>query len=283
MALNIRPMGMEDLAFAAECTRAEGWVSENLDMLESFFLRDSESCLVAEEDGKQAGICIATDYGRYGFIGELIVRPEVRGRGIGAALLNEGVELLRKRGVETVYLDGVVKAVKLYERNGFRKVCRSWRFSGKLKGKISPRVRPMTIDDLEQVIELDKLYFEADRGFFLRSRFELFPELCIVSEQARGITGYLMGRGGETWVAAGPWLREGENRNPPELLYALASKAGDRTISMGILDSNSDACRLMRSLGFIAREDSPWRMATGKPGSLGANPKCMAVGSAAKG
>jgi predicted N-acetyltransferase YhbS len=283
MALKIRPMRLEDLAFAAECTKAEGWVSENLDTLESFILKDSESCLVAEEDGKRAGICIATDYGRSGFIGELIVRPEVRERGIGAALLNEGVALLLKRGVETVYLDGVVKAVELYERNGFRKVCRSWRFSGKLTGKISQRVRMMAIDDLDGVIEFDKLCFGADRGFFLQRRFELFPELCFVSAQERRITGYIMGRSGETWVAAGPWVREGGGSSPPDLLSALAVEAGGRMISLGILDSNSDACTLMQSLGFIARDDSPWRMARGKLGSLGVSPNCLAVGSAAKG
>ena len=89
--MNIRQMGMEDLCFAAECTSAEGWVSENIDVLESFYLNDPQGCLVAEENGRQLGICIATSYGTCGFIGEVIVRPEARGKGIGAALLNRGV------------------------------------------------------------------------------------------------------------------------------------------------------------------------------------------------
>ena len=100
-SITIRQMRKEDLTFAAECTKAEGWVSENRDMLDSFFLNDPEGCLVAEEDGRQVGICIATNYISYGFIGELIVRPDVRGVGIGTALLNKAVEFLKiKAGLD---------------------------------------------------------------------------------------------------------------------------------------------------------------------------------------
>ena len=128
-------MQKADLQFAAQCTSAEGWVSEDLTTLEGFFLNDPGGCLLAEADGQPIGICIATCYGSSGFIGELIVIPDVRGRGVGAALLNQAVRGLKERGVETVYLDGVLNAVPLYERNGFRKVCRSWRFSGIPKGE----------------------------------------------------------------------------------------------------------------------------------------------------
>jgi GNAT superfamily N-acetyltransferase len=281
--MDIRQMCMEDLSFAAECTSAEGWVSENIDVLESFYLNDPQGCLVAEENGRQLGICIATSYGTCGFIGEVIVRPEARGKGIGAALLNRGVSYLETRGAETVYLDGVLKAVELYERNGFRKICRSWRFSGRLPGKNSPRVRQMTKEHFEKVAELDKLYFGVDRRFFLQRRFAHFPELCKVSIEGKHITGYIMGRSGETWVSAGPWVREGTGSNPTELLEALAIEAGERPIGLGILQSNLQACDLVRALGFEAYEYSPWRMAWGKPGELGAALQCIAVGSAAKG
>jgi hypothetical protein len=211
------------------------------------------------------------------------VRPDVRGKGIGAALLTRGVGYLETRGAETVYLDGVLKAVELYERNGFRKICRSWRFSGQLPGKNSSRVLQMTKEHLEQVAELDKVYFGVDRRFFLQRRFAHFPELCKVSIEGKHITGYIMGRSGETWVSAGPWVREGTDSNPAELLEALAVEAGERSISLGILQSNLHACDLVRALGFEAHDDSPWRMARGKPGKLGATLQCMAVGSAAKG
>jgi hypothetical protein len=163
---------------------------------------------------------------------------------------------LRDRGVETVYLDGVVKAVELYERNGFRKVCRSWRFLGHLSGKSGSCVRQMITSDLAQVFRLDQLSFGADRSFFLRRRFEIYPQLSYV-------------------------ILDGEN--PVEMLKSFALPAGDIQISIGILENIHRTCDLVRFLGFVERADSPWRMALVKSNYLGSSPRCYAVGSAAKG
>jgi GNAT superfamily N-acetyltransferase len=279
----IREMRKEELTFAAECTAAEGWVSENRATLEGFFLKDPKGCLLAEEKGQPVGMCIATFYVKSGFIGELIVRPEARGRGVGAELLRYGMRVLKDRGAETIYLDGVIKAVKLYERSGFHKVYRSWRFSGHLAGKTSSHVRHMAINDLKQVYALDRLSFGVDRSFFLKRRLELFPDLSYVKMDGVKVTGYILGRSGESWVSAGPWVVKENAENPVELLSAFALEAEDRPISIGILEPNHQACDLVRRLGFKEHTDSPWRMAMGSSSDLGASPKCFAVGSAAKG
>ncbi len=281
--LVIREMKEVDLTFAAECTAAEGWVSENLISLEGFYLHDPKGCLIAEDNGRPVGICVATDYGKSGFIGELIVRPEARGKRVGARLLNHGVQVLRQRGAETIYLDGVVRAVELYERNGFRKVCRSWRFSGTLAGKTSAHARPMLSGDLDQVFKLDRESFGADRSTFLRRRLEIYPELSYAMVNAEKVTGFILGRSGEGWVSAGPWVMSQDSEDPLELLFSFALQASDRPISIGILETNHLACDLVRSLGFREREDSPWRMALGGSDDLGTSPRCLAVGSAAKG
>ena len=65
----IRVMRQEDLTFAAECTAAEGWLSENLTTLEGFYLRDPTGCLLAEQEGQPVGMCVVTFYGKSGFIG----------------------------------------------------------------------------------------------------------------------------------------------------------------------------------------------------------------------
>jgi len=279
----IREMKEADLAFAAKCTAAEGWVAENLTTLEGFFLHDPKGCFVAEENGRRVGICVATFYGNSGFIGELIVRPEARGRGVGAELLNHGVQILIDRGVKTVYLDGEVRAVGLYQRNGFRKICRSCRFSGHLSGKLSSKVRQMATSDLDQVFKLDRSSFGEDRSFFLRRRLYLFPELCYVMVDGDRLTGFILGRGGEDWVSAGPWVVSEDAENPIDLISAFTFKVGERPISIGILETNPQACDLVRSIGLQERVESPWRMALGKPDDLGASPRCYAVGSGAKG
>jgi GNAT superfamily N-acetyltransferase len=281
--LTLREMQKEEIAFAAECTAAEGWVSENQSALEGFYLYDPGGCLLAVENGKPVGVCIATCYGVSGFIGELIVKPEARGRGVGAALLNHGVDILKHRGVETVYLDGVAKAIELYQRNGFRKVCRSWRFSGTLPERKSSGVRLMTSDDLDQVFMLDKRSFGEDRSFFLRHRLKLYPQLAYVMEIKGTVLGYILGRAGRGWLSVGPWVVEEWVTNPLELLTAFAQESKNMPISLGILDTHQQACKLVQSLGFVARPDSPWRMALGISQTLGTSRCCYAVGSGAIG
>jgi GNAT superfamily N-acetyltransferase len=279
----IREMRKEDLAFAAGCTDAEGWVSENYATLEGFFLNDPGGCLLAEENNRPVGICVATPYGRSGFIGELIVRLEERGQGVGASLLKQAVQKLMERGAETIYLDGVIKAVELYERNGFHKVCRSWRFTGRLPVEQNPLVRRMETSDLGDVTALDYLAIGADRGFFLRRRLQLFPKLCFVMMDGGKLAGFILGRSGEGWVSAGPWVVGEQVENPLALLRAFAMEAGDAPIRVGILDTNKRACSLVQAQGFVKRADSPWRMALGRRNDLGTSSSCYAVGSAAKG
>jgi GNAT superfamily N-acetyltransferase len=279
----IRPMRLDDLAFAATCTAAEGWAGGTLSTFEGFYQHDPNGCFLAELAGRPVGICIATPYGRSGFVGMLIVRPEARGRGIGAALLNHTVEYLHQRGAETVYLDGVVKAVPLYERNGFRKICRSLRFSGTLKGESHSDVRAMRTDDLPAVLALDRQAFRADRSFLLARWSQLFPELCQVMVEDGKLTGFILGRRGEGLAAAGPWVITQEARAPLRLLESLAGQVGDMSISVGVLETNRRAVELICSLGLAVREDSPWRMAFGPSDDLGASPLCLAVGTAATG
>ncbi len=281
--LIIHAMNTRDLSFAAECTAMEGWVSENQTTLEGFFSHDPAGCLVAELDGKRVGTGVATSYGHSGFIGELIVRPEARGQGVGAALLNHALAYLRQRGAHTIYLDGVVKAVDLYERNGFRKVCRSLRFSGKVDGKAYSGVRSIREKDLPSLFDLDRRHFGADRSFFLRRRWILYPELSKVLVEDGRVTGYILGRRGEGWMAVGPWVVEPGVKHAQHLLETLAVVIGNQMFSVGILESNQRALEIIRSYGFVERADSPWRMALGPDDNLGASLQCLAVGTAAKG
>jgi ribosomal protein S18 acetylase RimI-like enzyme len=283
LAASIRAMQLADLDFAAQCTAAEGWLSENRSSLEGFYQHDPAGCLLAEVDGKPAGICVATPYGKSGFIGELIVRPEARGKGLGAALLNHAVDYLRQKGAGTVYLDGVLPAVPLYERNGFRKICRSYRLAGKLAGQSHADVRTMTPADLPAVVALDRRFFGTDRSFFLARRLELFPRLSKVMFSGEMVTGYILGRRGEGWVSAGPWVVSEQNSTPTHLLDSFAQELELHDFSLGILSSNSAAVDLIKSLGFAERRVGLWRMSLGPAQDLGASPYCLAVGSAAKG
>jgi GNAT superfamily N-acetyltransferase len=293
-AVHIRTMTPADLDFAASCTAAEGWGAQR-GAFEGFHAYDPEGCLVAEVGGPGAfagariGICVATPYGEQGFLGMLIVRPEARGRGVGRRLLERAIAYLRGRGARSIYLDGVLAAVPLYERLGFRKQCRSLRFGGTVAGRAHAHVRPLVEADLDAVCALDRLAFGADRSFFLKRLLAQGAALCKVLEQEGQIGGYILGQRTGGLVAAGPWVVRPQVARPADLLEGLAVEARGDVIGLGLLETNRAAAGTVRALGLAERADPPWRMALAlsdapdKVEALGASPLAYAVGSPAKG
>jgi len=283
--MKIRSMTAEDLPQAAEFTAAEGWSSETLTTFESFFAHDPSGCLIAEVEGRPTGICIATGYRRTGFVGELIIRPERRNRGEGRRLLEHAIELLQQRGLNEIYLDGVVQAVPLYQRMGFIKICRSLRFAGDLiGGSPDPAVRQMTADDLPAVTRLDHEAFGDDRSFFLSWFLRRSPELCLVLDSGQGpLWGFILGRYGDGSLAAGPWVVRPGTPGPERLLTGLAAAGQCHTVGLGVLETSTAAVATVEALGLRRHPDPPWRMVLGQQNCLGGSELSWAVGSAAKG
>lgn len=279
----IRSMRPTDLDFAAACTAAEGWESETRTQFECFFAHDPDNCLIAEAGGEPLGICVATGYGDIGFVGELIVVPAARGQGLGRRLLDRALAHLHAQGARSVYLDGVAAAVPLYERAGFRKVCRSLRFAGEITGRAAPGIRPMQPSDLDAVAALDRAVFGADRRFFIERRLALYPELCSVALVNETLAGIALGRRATDWVSAGPWIVTPALDHPEDLVASLLPPGATVFIGMGILETNAPALAAARALGLAEQPDPPWRMVHGVDAGLGQSPMCYAIGTAAKG
>jgi ribosomal protein S18 acetylase RimI-like enzyme len=228
-------------------------------------------------------MCAAFAYRAFGFAGELIVKPEWRGHGYGRRLLEHALDHLRAAGIRQVFLDGVPAAVPLYERMGFRRVCRSLRFAGYLLATPCPRSRAMGLADLPAVADMDRTAFGANRRYFLKRRLALYPELCFVLPGPAGLDGFIMGRRGEGTVAAGPWIVHRDALDAGELLRSLAPALDGAQLAVGCLESNRSAVDLLRALGLRERTDAPWRMVLGSPELPGNPDMVFAIGSAAKG
>jgi len=280
--MDIRQMIRSDLDFAVFCTETEGWDSEVREVFEGFHTFFPGGCFIAEEEDKPAGIVVATSYADHGFIGELIVLHRYRGRGIGTALFRRAVDVLRERGVRTILLDGDLKAVPIYERGGFRRLCRSLRFNGSIRGCMSGSIRPMSVKDLVAISQIDREIFGDDRSFFLEDCLRNYPGYCLVEEKKGRVTGYLFGRKGRGLIAAGPWavLPGGE---PMAMLESLSCVADGISLRIGVLENNLEATRFMRSLHGFDEEEYSWRMEWGLPSDLGDNPCLFGIGSPARG
>ena len=137
----IRQMTYADARFAYECTDKEGWQGSLEDTFIGHLEYDADGCFVAEKNGRRIGICVATKYETSGFIGMLIVIEEERGKGYGTQLFRKAIRYLNDNNIRNIYLDGDLDAVPIYEKYGFRKVCKSLRFIGKIEAEDSDLIR----------------------------------------------------------------------------------------------------------------------------------------------
>lgn len=88
--------------------------------------------LVLEADGGWRGFVTAVPHEQSGWIGNLIVPPESRGRGYGRKLFVAAVKHLEKRGVGNLWLTASEQGRPLYEQYGFVKIdeIERWRGGG---------------------------------------------------------------------------------------------------------------------------------------------------------
>lgn len=117
--MTIEPFTPADIAAFLELAAAENWVAEpwEFEFLLSAF---PQGCFAAHGDnGETAGFVTALLHDRSGWIGNLIVAEQFRGRGIGAALFRNALEALRMAGAHTVWLTASKSGMPLYEKHGF--------------------------------------------------------------------------------------------------------------------------------------------------------------------
>jgi putative hydrolases of HD superfamily len=107
--VKIRPMTMEDYADAYTIwTETPGVGMRSLDDsmvgIQKFLRRNPHTCFVAELSGSLQGVILAGHDGRRGYIYHAVVRPEMRGKGIGTKLVDAACQALHREGINKVAL-----------------------------------------------------------------------------------------------------------------------------------------------------------------------------------
>ena len=283
--LTIRPFKKNsDLEYAAHLTKTEGWHSETFLEITAFFDHDRNGCFICEINGESTGICIATAYQQFGFIGELIVDKQFRNLGIGRVLMQSAIKYLHQRKIEAIFIDGVQKAIPLYIDLCFRSICRSLRFFGQIDPQENHEIRIIEQDDLQKIIEIDREYFGDDRSFFLKRRFENYPNLAYIWKKNEKILAFLFARiGVGGWVTVGPWINFIDHADQMVILAHLQATIGNQPFSIGVLENRSHIIQQLVMNGMNPRPDPPTRMILGQGKNPGDNDYCLAIGSPAKG
>lgn len=276
-------MTPSDIRFACECTASEGWQGETRDLFEAFLGYDAKGCFIGEHITSPVGICVATRYLRNGVIGEFVVTKAMRGQGFGKRLFEHSIEYLIACGIENIYLEADSDVVALYEKMGFRKLCRSLRFVGTIAGRKNDQVRPAYPSDAERICRIDRELFGDDRSYFVKRRLASYPHLNFVMVDEDRITAYLMAQPGIGVVSVGPWGVTDPSVRPELLLEALSLETGGVPLRIGVLETSTEAATMIRSLETFDEHTPCWRMVRGLSEDLGSSSRLYAIGAAAKG
>lgn len=156
-------MRPDEVEPAIAAIRDGGWGDRTGEL--HFYSRDpAMTVLVAEEEGSIVGTTAVRSSAGIGWIGLVFVAPSMRGRGLGSTLTREG--LSRLTDCRTVLLAASDMGRPIYERLGFQAEGRYAIMRGPGGGG-SRRLRPVTVEDLPRMRELDRRATGEDRTYLL--------------------------------------------------------------------------------------------------------------------
>ena len=211
----------------------------------------------AEVGGVDVGVVVTVEYGDLSWIGNLVVAPGARGRGVGEALMRRAMDHLLGRGVRSIRLDAVMKAIPLYRRLGFREEYWSLRYTGRASRIPVAVAEPMQGSDLDAVAELDQAYFKGRRGHILRWVYNTFPDLCFASWEEGTLIGYIMAKDGSDSIKVGPWIcLPGHEYEAEALLRSLMNMRVGMPVWVGCPEGNGSSVSVLERNGFKALPSS---------------------------
>jgi len=237
--MKIDPFSHEDvnafLALAAE----ENWICGRWEF--DFLLRHfPQGCLAARSGGAPIAFVTSIKYGKSGWIGNLVVRKDFRGKGIGSNLLKKVLETLVDAGARTIWLTASEAGKTIYERFGFDTVDIIKRWFGSGTGGVGGGSDDFS---LAEILEMDQAGWGDIREAILKEVLERGTvDFC------HG--GFLIGQTVDEGVQLGPWsaaIRETAGK----LLDGVRMRLEEDTrVFLDVPVRNVDAAMLLHSRGF---------------------------------
>jgi GNAT superfamily N-acetyltransferase len=240
-----------DLPSANALRRTAGWNQRPADW-QRFLDLSPKSCFVAEAKDAIVGTVTTIGYGgALGWIGMLLVQPEVRSQGIGKALLTRAIEHLQRENIPSIKLDATPLGEGLYRRMGFRdewSLARYKRILSASPDEPPGRVIDLSSGDTPRMVDLDAEAFGLQRP-------ELFRSLLSSAQHAIALTnadefeafGFV--RSGSVADYLGP-VAACSDHAATEVILELVRRSTGRPLFWDIPSPNKAALALAEKLGF---------------------------------
>jgi len=248
--VDFRVMTPSDEGFFMQLMDMVGWGMTPEDYSRMLVLSPN-SLFIAHMDCVDLGMVAATNYGKMAWVGNLVVLPETRGKGIGAALMQKAIDYLSSVGVEAIRLDGVQQAIPLYRRLGFKDEYWSLRYTGLATRQDEPNTHPMILDDLDEIIDFDTSVFKASRRDAIEYTIKHYPNFAFTAWNEGELIGYIMAKRGKTNIKIGPWVcKPGYPVQTEMLLHAVMNMVEGEEMWVGIPEGNKVGVSILESHGF---------------------------------
>ena len=203
----LRTMTPADIPAGMRLKEIAGWNQTQEDW-QRFLEADPEGCFVAEWNGQVAGTVATIVYEhRFAWIGMVLVDPQVRGKGIGTALLLKAIDYLDARKVPCMKLDATPQGKPIYTRLGFQIEYEIERhgLTREIAADSGTQTAAAAAENFEPLLEFDRKVFGADRSVLLRSLASSAPDLVAIHSAGGAVEAFALGRQGSRADQLGPW------------------------------------------------------------------------------
>lgn len=238
----IRHLRADEMDDAIPLLRAEGWGFEPPELAR---LHRLGGAVGAFEEGRLVAFLTFADFAPVRWVGNVVVDPRIRGKGLGAAIVAEAT-----REAPTVGLYAVEKAVTLYERAGFAPHGGdAWAHRAAEAKPLRPSVtQPMTRDDLLACQRLDRGASGMDRGYLLRELLRAYPDSARVVRSGNHVVGFGFAKTSADLTELGPVVATTPRAGEDLLDALLATTPGPHEATA--LAANRPAMDALAARGF---------------------------------
>lgn len=251
--ITIRELQCGDIENAMELVRSEGWNQTEKDWL-MFIENPLNVCRAAEINGKLVGTATSFNYcNEVAWISMVLVNKEYRGRGISKILLNSVINDLDL--CKSIKLDATPAGQPVYKKLGFSE---EYLISDMVNilfrriaiSDIGTIAQLVTMEDIPDIIQFDKLAFGSDRTQLILSLMKDFPEKSWLIKRDKKITGFALGRKGNKYHRIGPVSALSEI-DAKILISRALQDLNAQPVVMDILESKNELTDWLGSIGFV--------------------------------
>ena len=249
--VTIRPIKKDEFSAVKDFPPPD-WNTNLAEFLEMYFGQSYFYSIVAVFENDIVGFANTVSTGNAAWLGNIIVRPDFRGKKIGTMLTQNLIDHLKFNNCESQLLIATDMGEPVYRKLGFRTTANYPYLKGpKLTHfNFMDDIKDMTDEDLNGVIELDKIVTGECREHLIRK----FQAKGKITKNGQKVTGYYLPSFAKGLVIA-------DNHEDGLKLLGYKHFISDQSTSMPM--ENKAALEFLTSNGYTITKTLP-RMVLGK-------------------